>query len=560
LGLEILKLCYNTEVANALQLKTIREVVEQYSKQYGLLPHKAFLYFVIEKFLPELDLNSIDIEASIVDGSDDCGIDAIVIDEESELRPRVYFFQSKFYEKEDAFQRHFEGTALDKIQSAVNDFILNGRINSAYQNPRLVDKLRSVQNLNGKNPNYSIVLCSNSLGPTDSARSRLEDFINSANDHSKGDYLTVNYIDIDQIAQQFLAPVQQRKIDFNIQISGKYLTEDTGNARLFVGAVDAKDLAELVERYGDSLFERNVRGFLGPKKLNGDIMETASGERSPYFIYMNNGLTITCEQFTHAPLLNSPTLQIKNAQVVNGQQTARSLHIAQMSGKLKPDVKVLVRIVQTVDSTLLDEIVEATNSQTKVTSRDLHSNDNIQRLIERHLATKGYFYEARKNKYKGKDTTKRVDAEIATQAYYAIFSEQPALAKDKKKLLFGEKYDELFTDNLDPDEILYAYKLVKTVQRLNAEAVFSEKFSFLSDATLNTAALIHRMNATKEELVDVDDDINLRADYLTAVKALANIVEERRQVEGDKYEHRRTFKDPETFGRAVEVLRKKRKL
>ena len=106
-------------MANALQLKTLNEITTQYAQLNGLPPHKAFLYFVIERFLQKLELNSIDIEESIVDGSDDCGIDAIVIDEDSEFRPRIYFFQSKYYQTEDAFNKQFEGNALEKIQGAI---------------------------------------------------------------------------------------------------------------------------------------------------------------------------------------------------------------------------------------------------------------------------------------------------------------------------------------------------------------------------------------------------------------------------------------------------------
>ena len=41
---------------------------------YGLPQHKAFLFLIIEKYLADLQLGSIDIEEAIVDGSDDCGI------------------------------------------------------------------------------------------------------------------------------------------------------------------------------------------------------------------------------------------------------------------------------------------------------------------------------------------------------------------------------------------------------------------------------------------------------------------------------------------------------
>jgi len=265
-------------------------------------------------------------------------------------------------------------------------------------------------------------------------------------------------------------------------------------------------------------------------------------------VYMNNGITMTCESFKHSPTSNSPLLEIKNAQIVNGQQTVRSLHEASKSKELKPDVKVLIRIVETDNPELLMQIIEATNSQTRVTSRDLHSNDEIQKLIEEHLKSKGYFYEARKNKYKGKEVSKRIDAEIAAQAYYAIYFEQPAIAKDKKKTLFGEKYDEIFNPGTKSDDILYSFQLLKMVQNLNKEDKF-QKYTFLSDATLHTVALMHKIG--KKIDLNLENVVNL---YKKVLEGLNVLVKERSKEEGDKYEHRRTFKDPDTYGRAVEII------
>lgn len=539
-----------------LQQRALNDTVGQYIESYGLPPHNAFLYMVIEKYLSGLDLNDIEIEEAIIDGPNDCGIDAIVIDDEAELRPNVYFFQSKYFSSDDAFARQFDGAALEKIRTAIDDFVLQGKINERYQNRQLIDRLHSVKNLGGQNPKYIIVLCSNSKEPSAAAKSRLEEFISDANRKAAGEYLAVEYLHLERIAEELIAPRQRRRIDLKMQISGRYLTEDTGDVRLFVGAIEGSDLATLVEKYEDDLFERNVRGDLRQvNQVNKAIHKTATSDRSPYFIYMNNGLTITCRRFHFSPRQDSPLLEIENAQIVNGQQTARALHQASKSNDLKDDVKVLVRIVEAVDTDLLMQIVESTNTQTRVTSRDLRSNDDIQKLIEESLRTRGYFYEARKNKYKGREASRRVDAEIAAQAYYAIFVEQPAIAKDRKKLLFGEKYEEIFNDDIDPANLLYCFKIVKLIQFLNKKAEYLAKFTFLKDATLHTAALMHKLSVEEiGTLIDLDKANEIEKKYKKATKALSTLVKERSAKEGDKYEHRRTFKDAETYGRAVEIM------
>ncbi len=541
---------------NKLQQNTLNETIKQYSNLYGLPEHKAFLFFVIEKYLSNLELNDLDIEASIVDGSNDCGIDAIVIDEETDNFPKIYFFQSKFYQKENAFESELEGNALDKLQGAVNDFVLKGKINKSYQNTALYDKLQSIKNINDKGPRYIMVFCSNSKGPSNTAKSKINDFINDNNKESGDEYLKVEYLDLDRIAKELLAPQQKSKVNLKLQTSGTYLTEDTGNVRLFVGTIEAKTLVDLVNQHGDDLFERNVRGYLGSKSLNRNIIKTASDKNSPYFVYMNNGITMTCQKFTYNPIRNSPVLDVVNAQIVNGQQTARALYQANKSEELKGDVKVIIRIVETMEQDLLNQIVEATNSQTRVTSRDLHSNDYTQKLIEQHLLQKGFFYEARKNKYRGKDSSKRVDAETAAQAFYSIFFNEPAFAKDKKKMIFGDSniYDQIFNDSTKPDDILYSFLLLRMVQKFNHEEKFQKIYSFLNDAALHTISLMDKISGSKVNLDDKKEFENL---FKKVTKALDLVVKERREEEGDKYEHRRTFKDPETYGRAVELLEKK---
>ena len=533
-------------MANQLQKITVDKIVEQYAEDTGLGSPQAFLYLIIEKYLQNLELNPIEIEESIVDGSDDGGIDAVVINEDA-TRPEIYFFQSKFHTAENSFDKTFPGTDVEKVRSALEEFVLKGKINSKYQNARLVDKLHSIKNLLSQNPRFTLVFCSNGLAPSEAATVKLNEFLEEAN--QSGEYVKVEYIDLDRITNELVAPAVSKEIDFEMQTIGRYLSETNGDVNLFAGMVEGKEIAKLVEKFKDNLFEKNVRGFLKKHNpINKQIINSASGTQSSYFLYLNNGITITCRDFTHAPTQESPNLKITAGQIVNGQQTARSIYQAYLEKKLKDDVKVVVKVLKTSNLEILPKIIEATNSQTKVTSRDLHSNDEIQRLIEQALLTKGFYYEARKGRYQGKDRKKRIDAEVAAQAYYSIFFESPARAKDKKKDLFGTLYEEIFNEDLLPENILLSYKTIEKVRTLNNEPEYSEKFNFLKDATLHTVTLIYRISATKDIFVENEISDQFRKYYECVLKATDKVVKVRSATEKEKYEHRRTFKDPETFG------------
>lgn len=541
-----------------LQKITVDDVTKQYVASTGLEPHKAFLFMVIDKYLAELELNSIDIETSIIDGSDDGGIDAVVIDEES-ATPTVYFFQSKYHLSDNSFEKTFPGNDVDKLKKAVEEFVLKGKINKNYQNQNLIDKLHSVKNLMSKSPRFVIAYCSNGTAPAASAQEKLSDFIEETNTEAGSEYLSVVYIDIDTITKRLIAPDQTKAVDFSLQTSGKYLTDDSGDVRLFLGAVNGNDLADLVEAKGDELFEKNVRGFLKKTNpINKEIIRSCSTDVSPYFVYMNNGITFTCEKYDFTPLESSPKVNLKNAQIVNGQQTSRSILQAKNEGKLKSDVKVLIRIVETSNDIVLPQIVQATNSQTKVTSRDLHSNDEVQRLIERSLESKGFYYEARKNKYQTKNNLMRVDAELAAQAFFSSVYERPAYAKDKKKELFGNDYESIFNEKLNPEEFLRSFLILREVRKLNRKDEYKQKYHFLNDAALHLTALIYRQGALDFEIGDISSEnkkfVNIYKDVLKSTK---KVVEERSKREGEKYENRRTFIDNETYGRIVEVLERK---
>lgn len=132
------------------------------------------------------------------------------------------------------------------------------------------------------------------------------------------------------------------------------------------------------------------------------------------------------------------------------------------------------------------------------------------------------------------------------------------MAKDKKKILFGELYDDLFNVNTNPADILYGFRLLKNVQALNKLEEWRQKYSFLTDATLHIASLIAEYSErTQGRLPGIDDPKEIQGLYAIALEVLAALVKERSEEEGDKYEHRRTFADSATYGRSIEIMNRK---
>ena len=83
-------------------------------------------------------------------------------------------------------------------------------------------------------------------------------------------------------------------------------------------------VGELYKFAGVRLFARNVRGYLGSTEINRGMDNTISDEPE-FFWYYNNGITIICDHAERVSSGGKDTLNVTNPQIINGQQTTRTL-------------------------------------------------------------------------------------------------------------------------------------------------------------------------------------------------------------------------------------------
>jgi len=188
--------------------------------------------------------------------------------------------------------------------------------------------------------------------------------------------------------------------------------------------------------------------------INQKILKSALSQ-SAEFWYLNNGITITCDSFEYPPGTRSPLLTLTNFQIVNGGQTSNALFEAYKADREKLDnVLVLVRVYETKQREISKNIAESTNSQTPIKSRDLHSNDDIQKKLAEEFSVMGYFYESKTDQHKDKDKKKRIDALAAGQAYLAYYLDFPEVAKKDRGRVFGDLYELIFNSDITAKKLL----------------------------------------------------------------------------------------------------------
>jgi hypothetical protein len=93
----------------------------------------------------------------------------------------------------------------------------------------------------------------------------------------------------------------------------------------WVFTMAAKDVGEMFGKTGIRLFARNIRGYLGNTEINEAMVQTIKNEPDNFWYY-NNGITIMCDDAKREQHEGQEFLRVKKPQVINGQQTTRTLH------------------------------------------------------------------------------------------------------------------------------------------------------------------------------------------------------------------------------------------
>jgi hypothetical protein len=229
-------------------------------------------------------------------------------------------------------------------------------------------------------------------------------------------------------------------------------------------------VAEMHERAGTRLFARNVRGFLGNTEINQNMEATLLREPE-FFWYYNNGITIVCDHAERIGSHGRDVVRVTNPQVINGQQTTRTLARAKAR-----KASVLVRVIRVPRGhngqpdhfeTLVSRIVAATNSQNAVKASDLMANDRRQIEIERQFRKLGYGYiRKRQTKSEARRTLGAfriiVKKDELAQAVAACELDPQILREGKERLFEKRLYTQVFP-NADPYYYLTRYWLMRQV-------------------------------------------------------------------------------------------------
>lgn len=523
----------------------LNEKVRKYRVDYDLETNSmAFSWLVLETIL---HLNSDEIDDAITDGSMDGGIDAIYITDRD-----VHVFTFKYTDDFEKTRNNFPETDLDKLLVTMQG-IYGRSLSRDMVNEALWDKINEIWNLYSLGTlNFNYYICSNKEKPAEHACRRFENTLREFK------FVVFHYLNQEDLANKILERKYQKVNGQLTFIDKQYFERSDGNIKGVVATVAADDLIELVtdrensEQINEDVFNDNVRIYKKGNRINEHILETALSEENYQFWYLNNGITIVCEECSYSPNTRNPRVNLSDFQIVNGGQTTHALFEAyhQNPERVK-NVLLIIRICQTKrENPIADKISETTNSQTPVTTRDLHANDRIQRKLEDEFRSLGFFYERKANQFESESSDLRLNNELLAQLYLAFYMDMPSEAKNNKSLIFGDKYNEVFTeDTITASRMLLPLGVYSPLQirkrdiqrRKRRKEKVNEQEAFVS------RAVFHIINAVKYVAQFDNLDLNVTGDIEKAIniaiELIGQVVQKEISTRGSVYTHDKFFKE-----------------
>ncbi len=417
----------------------------------------AFVYLCVKTML---DLDEMEAFDCLTEGGGDFGVDAMHISEEIDGEFMVTLFQGKYHRNLEA-KSNFEESGINALINAIRH-IFDPPSQLGHINERLKARVEEARSLirDGYIPRVRAIACNNGIKWNASAQEAIDlaDF--------------GNQVAWEHVNHDVLIGILQRikPVDEILRLTGKAIIEDMNFSRICIGRIPVSEIANLLKNHGERLLERNIRRYLGLQgnRVNEAIQDTLLSPTPENFYFFNNGLTLTCNDFSYNALQNSDyQVKVENLQIVNGGQTCMTIFktLESMdSDKIPKDASVLIRLYKLPkgDQDIVLQITYATNSQNPVDLKDLKANDEKQIQLEGSINALGYGYRRKRSDTALKSTD--ITSGVAAEALLAVWRHAPHQAKFFTREHFGKLYERIFSEDLNGAQTITAVLIYRIAE------------------------------------------------------------------------------------------------
>jgi len=308
---------------------------------------------------------------AVTDGSGDNGIDAVYIDPDNV----VVLVQTKWSKAGtggiglgDA--RNFIAGLKDLTDESY------GRFNAKFQT--------HVQDLQAalQSPDVKFVMVVATTGTpefADPVKAAFADMEAELND-GPSPLVRVESLGLNDFHAAITSAAGSQRVDLAVTVEHWGMVTEPFEA--YYGTVSADAVASWAQKYGDALFEQNIRKPLGTTAVNQRMGETLDADEQ-HFWYFNNGITALCSSIKRlakgAGSRNVGEFVLSGVSIVNGAQTVGAITRASKSRAAEDPMqaRVWVRFIslEGCPPEFASQVTQATNTQNTVEGRDFVALD-----------------------------------------------------------------------------------------------------------------------------------------------------------------------------------------
>lgn len=413
---------------------------------------------------PAIDFNEQIISDFIVDGQYDGGVDALLLDPNSE-EENLILVQSKFY----------KNITFDNVRDAIQKIILfyKDMERGDYQNvnTQVQRKFLTLNAELGDDSKIKFVFYT-SAKKNRIRTDRIEKLVKEQFQGNERFEVELYYVDelVDEIKElESRRPTVESGI-IKIDEPNNYL--EYGEYAVIVN-VSAFSIKELYALHSTNLLSRNLRYYIRKRDIDLSINDTIKNDPDQFW-FRNNGLTIVCDNFR----VDGKMVHLQDFSIVNGGQTTTLLHKSKEITREK-DLFLPCKIIRTIgdDSDeknhFILDIAKATNSQKPIKQIDLKANAPEQVRFSISMREVEIFYQTKRGETvprRFKDDYNNSDlAQVGKLCLAGIF-QLPATSRSKPSSLYNDRF---YTPIFQGD-----HKKVATITKelLYADYYFRKKY------------------------------------------------------------------------------------
>lgn len=333
-----------------------------------------------------LDCTAAEAGHSVVDGSDDNGIDAIYY---SALNKKMVIVQSK-WSKEG--KNEPKSGDVSKFCDGIKDLF-----NTEFD--RFNDKVRAKTNvietaLSEYDTKYEIVLIDTHTKSdlAEHATRKINDLLaemNNTGEDSQEQIVTYRRLFQGKVYKSLARNSGDEPIDLELNLTNWGIIAEPYKA--FYGVVNGNEIADWWEGYGIKLFDKNIRQVLGITDVNAEIKNTIENNQSDFW-YFNNGITVICDNIEKSKIGGSNRdygrFKLTNVAIVNGAQTVSTIGRYEVTTqKDLEELKVHLRVISLSDTppNFGEQVTRTNNRQNRIENRDFVTQDPEQLRIKTEL-------------------------------------------------------------------------------------------------------------------------------------------------------------------------------